>query len=232
VNAAADGSTIKFPDLAAATTEWQLQYTDLSDAERDALEAFFAEAEGTLNGFTFLDPTANLLAWSTNLTENVWELDPFLSASSAGPGPWGGAWDLANSGAAPQSLAQTLASPGDYLYCLSAYVWAPVETTIAMSIGGFRQDRVAVPEWRRITLSSAGDAGSGLVRFRLEVPAGGRVSVCGLQVEPQAAASTYKPSAESGVYEGARFRDDELAFQATGPNRHSCTVTIIHVEHL
>jgi hypothetical protein len=41
-----------------------LSYTALSDAELAALEQFFASAQGTLNGFTFLDPAANLLAWS------------------------------------------------------------------------------------------------------------------------------------------------------------------------
>src|ERR1035438_7018753 len=64
VNQASDGSTIKLADPAGAVTEWQLRYTDLSDAEAAALRAFFDSAEGTLNGFTFLDPAGNLLAWS------------------------------------------------------------------------------------------------------------------------------------------------------------------------
>ena len=68
VNQAADGSTIKLADPAGAITEWDLTYTDLSDEEASALLAFFVAVEGTLNGFTFLDPAGNLLAWSDDLT--------------------------------------------------------------------------------------------------------------------------------------------------------------------
>jgi hypothetical protein len=39
-------------------------------------------------------------------------------------------------------------------------------------------------------------------------------------------------STAGGVYQNARFRDDELAVTTTGVNRHSCTVNIIHVNHL
>ena len=73
VNRAADGSTIKLADPAAEVTEWLLTYTDLSDEEAAALRAFFNAAEGTLNGFTFLDPAGNLLAWSDQLDNAAWQ---------------------------------------------------------------------------------------------------------------------------------------------------------------
>jgi hypothetical protein len=58
------------------------------------------------------------------------------------------------------------------------------------------------------------------------------VDVFGIQAEAQAGASTYKSSTTSGVYENARFRDDELKITSSGVNRHSCTVNIIHANHL
>jgi hypothetical protein len=58
------------------------------------------------------------------------------------------------------------------------------------------------------------------------------VDVFGLQVEPQPAASGYKPTTTGGVYEHARFHDDDLAMTATGVGLHSCTVNIIHANHL
>ena len=67
VNQAADGSTIKLADPLGAVTEWDLTYTDLSDAEASALLAFYAAVEGTLTGFTFLDPAGNLLACERRL---------------------------------------------------------------------------------------------------------------------------------------------------------------------
>ena len=55
-NMAADGSSIKLADPNGAITEWQLQYEGLSDTELNRLQQFFAATEGSLNGFTFLDP--------------------------------------------------------------------------------------------------------------------------------------------------------------------------------
>src|SRR5207302_1485219 len=78
-NRAADGSTIKLADPAAEVTEWQLEYSDLSDDEAAALRDFFASAEGTLNAFTFLDPAGNLLSWSEQLDAQVWQKDPLLT---------------------------------------------------------------------------------------------------------------------------------------------------------
>jgi hypothetical protein len=34
------------------------------------------------------------------------------------------------------------------------------------------------------------------------------------------------------VYEGARLRDDWIEMMATGLNRHSCTVNIVHANHI
>src|SRR6185295_13241766 len=102
VNLAADGSMIKLADPAAEVTEWLLTYTDLSDEEAAALRAFFKATEGTLNGFTFLDPTGNLLAWSEQLDKASWQTDPLLSLTAEVSDPRGGAraWRLSNSGGA------------------------------------------------------------------------------------------------------------------------------------
>jgi len=66
----------------------------------------------------------------------------------------------------------------------------------------------------------------------LEVPPAGSLDVYGLQVEPQSMASAYKATTTGGVHEGARLADDVLAITTTGVNRHSCTVNIIHANHL
>jgi hypothetical protein len=62
------------------------------------------------------------------------------------------------------------------------------------------------------------------------------MEVFGFQAEAQPGASPYRasgPSAHSsGVYQNARLRDDELEVTTTGVNRHSCTVHVIHFNHL
>jgi hypothetical protein len=89
VNRAADGSTIKLADPAAEVTEWLLSYSDLSDEEVRALQSFFGAVEGTLNGFTFLDPTGNLLAWSGQLDNAAWQTEPLLSLTEGVSDPLG-----------------------------------------------------------------------------------------------------------------------------------------------
>src|SRR4051794_32779101 len=107
INRMPDGSTIRIADPAAETTEWLLAYEDLSDAEAIALRSFFDAAEGTLQSFTFLDPTGNLLAFSEQLDDNVWQRDPLLSTSSGIADPKGGtaAWQLRNQGGGDQRVS-------------------------------------------------------------------------------------------------------------------------------
>jgi hypothetical protein len=234
MNAALDGSSIKLADAAGATTEWALSYTGLSDAELAALEQFFASAQGTLNGFTFLDPAANLLAWSEAPGQAAWALDPQLSITSGIADPAGGlaAWSLTNSGAGPQTISQTLAAPGGYKYCLSVYLRAAAAATVTMLLGSGQASQAVQTQWNRFVFAGSGDAAAAEICFGLQIPAAAQVEVYGMQAEPQAGASVYQVSTSGGVYQNARLRDDQLAVTTTGVNRHSCTVNIIYVNHL
>ena len=123
VNTSLDGRAIKLADPGAETTEWQLAYAGLTDDEIAALQQFFAASEGTLNSFTFLDPTANLFAWSDQLDNAAWAAGPFLSVVGGIADPAGGmtAWRLTNSGAGAQNISQTLSAPAGYVYCFSVF---------------------------------------------------------------------------------------------------------------
>ena len=234
VNTAVDGTSIKLADPNGEVTEWQLAYSDLSDTELSALEQFFAAAEGTLNGFVFLDPTSNLLAWSNNLNAQVWTPGPFLTLVGGVTDPFGGtlAWRLSNGGAGAQDICQTLAAPAGYLYCLSAYVRSAQPLTATLLIGGGRAERAVTNQWTRIVFAANGDATASSIQFGLEVPPASSLDVFGLQVEPQAGASAYKATTSGGVYQDARLADDLLTITTTGVNRHFCTVKIIHGYHL
>jgi hypothetical protein len=229
-NRASDGSSTKAADPAAAVTEWALSYSDLSDDEAAILGQFFTDAEGRLNGFTFLDPVGNLFASSGQLDAAVWEKDPLLTVSDGAEDPRGSglAWRVQNSGGGAQSLAQTLSAPAGYVYCLSTYVLAAQATTVTLLAGSQRSDRRVTPQWNRITFTTTPDA----PRFGIEIPAGADIDVFGLQVEPQPSPSEYQATTNGGVYENARLNDDAMNITATGYNRHSCTVNIIHANHL
>jgi hypothetical protein len=234
VNRAADGHTIKLADPAAEITEWLLTYAELSDDEAAALRTFFVAAEGTLNGFTFLDPAGNLLAWSEQLNNAAWQKDPLLSLTGGISDPRGGtaAWRLSNGGEAEQGAGQTLAAPGEYQYCLSAYVRAAAATSVGLTVGNQTVRRAVSSEWTRVAWTCGGDAQATSVRFAIGIGAGEVVDLYGLQVEAQTAASSYKASTRGGVYEDAHLGDDVLTITSTDVNRHSCTIKIIHANHL
>lgn len=234
VNTLADFTSIKLADPPGEATEWELKYTSLSNSEALALQQFFTATEGSLNIFTFLDPTANLLSWSEQLTNAVWTIDPFLSIVAGVADPVGGTsgWQVTNSGAAPQTISQTLSAPGAYVYCLSVYGRSSHTTPVTLLCGTASLVCSLETSWNRLTLTGFGDPSAQSVAFGVQVPPGAAVDIFGLQVEPQAAASVYKPSKTGGVYENASFRDDVFSLTTTDVNRNSATVNIIHANSL
>jgi hypothetical protein len=228
INEAEDGTAVRLADPAGETTEWQLVYADISDEEAATLEKFFLEAEGTLHGFTFLDPMGNLLAWSDRLDVDSWHKDPMI-AVSAGDSR---GWRLQNTGAAGQGIGQTLQAPAAYTYCFSVYARSDTPTMVRLSIGNEIADRVASGEWRRLSITATGSANEVSLRFGIETQGGANLEVYGPQVEAQDGASVYHMSTRGGVYEDAHLRDDVLRITRTGFNRNSCTVNIIHANHL
>ena len=233
-NTSLDGRPIKLADPGAEITEWQLAYAGLTDDEVAALQEFFAATEGTLNSSTFLDPTANLFAWSDKLDNAAWAKEPFLLVAGGIADPAGGtnAWHLTDSGGGAQNISQTLSAPAGYLYCFSVFARSPQPTAATLLHGTNRAARTLGTNWSRIVLTASGDASAESIAFGMELPAGGSADVFGLQVEPQAGASVYKATTTGGVYENARFRDDLLSITTTGVNCHSATVNIIYANHL
>jgi hypothetical protein len=224
VNAAEDGRAIKLADPAGSFTEWQLEYSELNDAEAGALEDFFVAAEGSLHEFVFVDPTANLLAWNAKLDEAVWTRDPLLAVSAGD-----GYTRLTNVGAGPQSITQTIADgPAGFVYCFSAYARSENAASVHVLADGSEREQAIVPDWRRLRWSGAVEE----ARFGLRIGAGAVVDVRGLQVEAQAGASAARETTIGGIYKGARLRDDRFRLTTTGLNRHSCTVSIVHANHI
>lgn len=234
VNRTADGRVIKLPDVAAQATEWNLQYAGLSDIELATLQDFFEAMEGSLNGFTFLDPCGNLFAWSDDLSQTEWQKDPFLTVTSGVSDPSGGqdAWQLSNSGGAIQGISQILNAPGGYVYCLSVYARAAQPTTFGLQLAGLSIQATADTNWNRFTLTGTGEASSASVTFGFQLAAGAAIDLYGPQAEPQESASVYQHSTTGGVYENAHFSDDAFRYTSTDVNRHSVTLNIRYANHL
>lgn len=233
VNSLADGSSVKLADTNGSSTHWQLQYAGLTGIETAALQQFFEACEGSLNGFTFVDPAGNLLAWSEDLTNAVWQAESLLAVTGGATDPLSGtqAFTLVNSSAAGQGISQTLNSPGGYVYTLSAYIQASQSAALTLSIGSQSKIVTAGASWTRVTLTASGDPAASSIAFGIQC-APGAVTVFGPQVEAEPSASAYQKSTTGGVYQNARFQDDALQFTATAPNQNSVTVNILYVNHL
>lgn len=234
VNSMPDGSSIKMSDTGGGSTEWQLSYSGLSDSELAALQQFFQAAEGSLNGFVFLDPCANLLAWSEDLGNNSWQADPQLRLQGGVPDALGGtnAWQITNPGGGPQSLWQTLNAPGGYVYCFSVYLQAAPAAMVTLMAGNSQKACAVGSGWRRYAAAGSGDLNGVSVVFGIAVPAGSTVNVFGPQVEAQQSPSLYQTSKTGGVYPNTRFRDDTLSITTQAANRHSVTVSLFYANHL
>lgn len=235
VNESCDNYEVKLADPGAARTEWHLSFDEMTDQELAALEALFQAVEGRLTPFTFLDPTANLLAWSEQQDQPAWQADPLLTLTGGGADPMGGAaaFHINNPTAATLSLRQTINAPASLTYCLSIYARSDHSTFLSVLRGPQSDGRAIGLQWARLMSSGQLASGTESISFGIALDPGSEVDVFGFQVEAQVAPSSYKRTAENGgVYPSARFLDDVLTVTTAGPNRHSCELDIVNVEHL
>jgi hypothetical protein len=217
-------------DNSFAKVGWILNYWDLTADEARALRSLFLSAEGRLTSFTFVDPTANLLCWSDDLTQAVWSRDPQLALTQVQDvfGRTAGT-QIANGAATVQSVSQTTNAPATLQYCFSAYLRSDAPSQVSLEIDGAA---VLVAEvsgtWRRWEATAvAGGMGQQVV-FGLSIPTGATVQVCGFQAEAQPAAGAYKSTTDlGGVFPDSRFDQDSLDVTATEAGLFACNVRIV-----
>jgi hypothetical protein len=234
VNETEDGRRIKLADDAAGSTEWDLVFAGLKGSEAAAMEQFFAGGEGLLGSFTFLDPAANLLAWSEKLDDAAWQPAPLLQIAGGIADPLGTqrATSLVNPTGAALKIEQVLNAPEWFVYALSVYARSSGGSRLRLVRSSGSSSEGAVKElttqWQRHVLPGKFTGTGETVRFALEVEAGGSVEVFGVQVEAQPGASGYKRTfSRGGVYPNSRFGQDDIEITAEGVNWSSMRVAIV-----
>jgi hypothetical protein len=227
------GATIRSSDAGADSVQWKLTYSHLTDAEWAAIEALYKAAQGRLLPFTFLDPTDNLLVWSSDLTKSVWTTDPMVTVGGGIGDPNGGtgAFQLTNGGQAQQGVGQTLPAPAGLIYAFSVYVSsaAPESVSLVATDGtaALHETVNTAPGWTRVQMQSLLASGQGAITFRIELATGTQVNVFGPQVEAQPTASLYKATAgRGGVYPESRFSQDAIQRVSTGVNQNAAAIQI------
>jgi hypothetical protein len=223
-----NGERISLPDAGSGRIEWKLAYQELSGEEATTINDFFRDARGAFGTFSFVDPTANLLGWSEDLSRPDWQRG-LLSVSTGQPGPYAGlqALRVTNPSPAAQQLSQTVALPGAYTTCFSVWLHSDAPAQVVLSRGSATQTVSAGPVWRRhyITGSIAGEDNA---PFAIALQPGQTVDLWGLQAEAGPYPSQYRPTTgANGICERTSFADDELALTATGVNLFATEFTLI-----
>jgi hypothetical protein len=215
-------------DAASREIEWKLSYLELSDGEVASLTGLFAASQGGFGAFGFVDPTANLVGASEDLTQPDWNAGLItVTGGAADPTGANTAWTMANNNPGAQSLQQTVGVPGQYMACFSVWLWSSVRATVTLARDGLQKVVAAGPVWTRGFVSGRESAGSQSV-FSLTVPAGQTIRIWRPQTEAQPYPSQYKPTtAAGGIYPETYFGNDELTVTCTAPGVSSCDVTLV-----
>jgi hypothetical protein len=234
VNTLGDGSTVVYADPDAAQTSWEISAKGLTLAEWNAIETLFAAVSGQWQTFTLLDPAGNLLADSEALGAGAWTNGALIELTIGIADPLGTtrATRVVNGGIAVEAVTQTLAAPGNFLYCLS--VWARTvggsSLTLTASTAGANSTEVfpLSTVWQRIIFPVSLGQATSSITFAVSLDAGGSVDLFGMQVEAQVAASDYKMTGTSGgVFSAARFSDDAITVTAQSTDVYDAVIRIL-----
>jgi len=237
VNTLGDGTRDVYADPDAASLGWELHLTGLTGPEWASIEALFEATSGMWLPFTFLDPAGNLLADSETFGGSAWTNGPLIELTTGVTDPSGTtrATGVTNGGQAPLAVAQTVAVPGNFHYCLSVWARSTNGTSVTLSIasagGSVTETFFPGAQWTRISL--AGNVGqvANSVTFAAQLPAGGAIEMFGIQAEAQLAPSDYKLTGTTGaVYPSARFASDRLTVTAQGTDVYDAVVRIVNME--
>jgi hypothetical protein len=237
INTLGDGSTDVYADADAASLGWELHLTGLTAAEWGAIEALFQSTSGMWQPFTFLDPAGNLLADSENFGGSAWTNGALISLTPGITDPFGTmrATNIVNASEGTLAVAQTLAVPGNFHYCLS--VWARTvggtNVTLSIAAAGASATKTFVlgTQWARISIAANLGQVATSVTFAAQVSTGGTIQLFGMQAEAQLGPSDYKQTgATGGVYANARFGADTITVTAQGTDVYDAVLQIVNME--
>ena len=233
-NVATDGSMIVAADPGSARIVWNLRYNELSIAEMQTLQAFFAACNGPFSAFTFIDPASNMLLYSSDLTNAAWISGPNIRVTSGIADPTGGiaAFQITNTGQIAETMAQTIAVPANYQYCLSVSVQSAAagSTITLIRSGSSASAKVSYSckaTWSRlVTQGKLNDAGNTLT-VAVQLQPGQSFDLFAPQLEAQVEPSAYRSTSSiSGVYPNSHWASNQLIFSANGPSSFATAFSI------
>lgn len=223
-----NGTRITLADGLANAIGWRIEYRELSPAELQNLTNLFNNCQGGASLFTFVDPMANLLAWSEDLTRPDWQAGLLTTASGVtDPYRTQRASSVTNSTTGALALQQTLNLSGDYVACFSVWLSSTSPSQVTLQRDSDQTVISVGSQWNRVFLSGSGTAGAANTTFGLLLNPGQQIQMFGPQVEVQPWPSPYKQSGNArGVYPNSWFASDELNIVNTGVGLYSCELAL------
>jgi hypothetical protein len=192
----------------AGWVEWDLVFSDISRVEALTLQSFFDDREGDLLPFVFCDPTANLLRWSSDLSQSAW-----VKAAGTTVSGDGDSFVISGTG----EIWQSIAVPGeeDLLFGLEAMADGG-SADLQLQRGGLSTTRRLGTKWSEIYLSGADQGADSTFRLQANAP----VRVRKVQVRNCPNVPVYIGSdARSGVYTTTFFQGNDLEVNRSGWDR-------------
>lgn len=237
-NVLPDGSMLLLSDPNGSHLIWQLIYTGLETADIQALQTHFRSCAGPFRAFTFIDPTENMLVWSSDLESAPWQTVglPNFETGLADPDGGNAGFTVTNLGQETLQISQSVLVPADYQYCFSVYATSGQPAQISLTRRGpsaQETTKFAIgPGWNRIVSSGQlEDSGAGFT-IAINLTAGQQVGLYGAQLEPQVSPSRYRPTATlGGVFANAHWGVDQLTTVAEAPGIYSASFTIEAAVH-
>lgn len=232
-NTLANGDLVLYEDLGAGQLIWNLEYAELSNVDLALLQSHFTACAGPYHAFTFLDPTGNLLNWSSDLTQPLWTPPPSFVIAAGAADPNGGlaGFNLTNNGQITQGIAQSLIVPAAYQYVLSIYIRSAAGAAVTLSRTGqyasSAETFVANANWQRISISGTLQDSGNTLNVGFTLGAGEQVNVYAPQLEPQLAPSRARLTAQQGgVYANAHWAVNSLPVIETAAGLFTTSFTI------
>ncbi len=210
---AEDGSVLTYFDPKGSILSWQLEYSGITLAEVNRLQALFDACAGRFRAFTSIDPVANMLTsqWQTGVGVTI-AGNMYTNASNA-----------------PAEVSQTFSIPFGYAYCFSlgGNMSAGAESLLTLiRRGSAMEERTTLPVNSPLLVSTGVLADGGLqFTAALQLQPGQSVDLSQAQLEAQPSPSPFRP-ARGGVYWNAHWAIDELLFTAIGPDLFTTSFSI------
>ncbi len=202
---------------------WALRYEELSDAEALTLQQFYANQGGALKPFEFVDPLANALADSADISSPAWS-GSFGSVVDTGTFREGHRILMMSAGS---EITQNVEVAGGLPYCASAWARSSGGSALRIDLAGNQRETALGPAWKRCWMTMAAAGATGVVPVTFVNSGTNTIEVAALAVEAQPyPGDTARSGDGKSLYRCARFAEGGFRLVPTGPNRNSVYVVI------